>query len=42
MLDEAIGNVALRLRNGDKLRPKRTENNIAMLQAMGVEIEGLD
>ena len=40
-LDEGIAQVMLRLRNGDKLRPKRTGNNIDMLKAMGVEIEGL-
>ena len=40
-LDEGIAHVMLRLRNGDKLRPQRTGNNIDMLKAMGVEIEGL-
>lgn len=41
ILDEAIAHLMLRLKNGDKLRPRRTVDNVEMLRSMGVEIEGL-
>lgn len=41
-LDQAIAYLLMRLRSGDKLRPKKTRNNVEMLTAMGVKIEGLE
>lgn len=41
-LDQAIAYLLMRLQNGDKLRPQRTQNNVEMLKAMGVKIEGLE
>lgn len=41
-LDQAIAYLLMRLQNGDKLKQKRTQNNVEMLKAMGVKIEGLE
>ena len=42
VLDEAIAHFTFRLRNGYKLRPKKTANNMDMLKSMGMKIEGLE
>lgn len=41
-VDEAILHLRSMLAAGKKLRPKKTEDNIAMLRRMGVEIQGLN
>ena len=41
-LDQAIAYLLMRLQQGDRLRPKKTRNNVEMLTAMGVKIEGLE
>ena len=40
-LDEAIAYLLLRIQNGDKLRPKKTKDNRALLKEMGVPIREL-
>lgn len=41
-LDEGVAHLIQRLRSGDRLRPKKTENNMDLLREMGVKIEGME
>lgn len=39
-LDEAVAYLLMRMQNGDKPRPKKTEDNRALLRELGIEISG--